>query len=209
MYLFSRAGRFAPGSIRDAMGFVAAVTEKVNQTTGLEIHAWMSSMSPDLGVVAWATFVEHLEQLEQANDKLAGDEAYMDLVEKNAHLYAGPLADNLRTVVHGGPQEGAALPAYVSVANAAAANGKVGQAIADGIELATMATELTGIQTSFLVAATGAYGGCSWNSGFESISALEESEAKLNANADWVALIDRIGPSYAQGASQAIYRRLV
>jgi hypothetical protein len=209
MYLFTRAGRFGPGSIRDAMSFVGTVTEKVNQTTGLEVHAWMSSMSPDLGVVAWATFVEHLEQLEQANDKLAVDEGYIDLIEKNAHLYAGPLADNLRTVVHGGPQEGAALPSYVSVANAVAANGKLGQAIADGIEIATMSTEITGIQTSFLVAATGAYGGCSWNSGYESIGALEESEAKLNDSAEWIALIDRIGSSYAQGASQALYRRIV
>lgn len=209
MYLFSRAGRFGPGSIREAMGFVGKITEKVNQTTGLEVHAWMSSMSPDLGVVAWATFVEHLEQLEQANDKLAVDDAYLELVEKNAHLYDGPLADNLQTVVHGGPQQGAAVPAYVSVARAVGANGKLGQAIADGIEVATLSTELTGIQTSFLVAATGAYGGCSWNSGYESIGALEESEAKLNGNADWIALIDRIGPSYAQGASQALYRRIV
>jgi len=209
MYLFTRAGRFGPGSIRDAMSFVGAVTEKVSQTTGLEVHAWMSSMSPDLGVVAWATFVEHLEQLEQANDKLAVDEGYIDLVEKNAHLYAGPLADSLRTVVHGGPQEGASLPSYVSVANAVAANGKLGQAIADGIEIATLSTEITGIQTSFLVAATGAYGGCSWNSGYESIGALEESEAKLNDSAEWIALIDRIGSSYAQGASQSLYRRIV
>jgi hypothetical protein len=59
------------------------------------------------------------------------------------------------------------------------------------------------------MASTGAYGGCAWNSGYESISALEESEAKLNGNADWIALIDRIGPSYTEGASQAVYRRIV
>jgi hypothetical protein len=209
MYLFSRAGRFAPGSIRDAMSFVGAITEKVNQVSGLEVHAWMSSMSPDLGVVAWATFVEHLEQLEQANDKLALDEGYIDLVEKNAHLYAGPLTDSLQAVVHGGPQEGGTLPSYVSVARAVAANGKLGQAVADGIEIATLSTEITGIQTSFLMASTGAFGGCAWNSGYESISALEESEEKLNGNADWIALIDRIGSSYTEGASQAVYRRIV
>jgi hypothetical protein len=209
MYLFSRAGRFGPGSIRDAMSFVGTVTEKVNQISGLEVHAWMSSMSPDLGVVAWATFVEHLEQLEQATDKLALDEGYIDLVEKNAHLYAGPLADSLQAVVHGGPQEGGTLPSYVSVARAVAANGKLGQAVADGIEIATLSTEITGIQTSFLMASTGPFGGCAWNSGYESISALEESEAKLNGNADWIALIDRIGSSYTEGASQAVFRRIV
>src|SRR5215204_5607045 len=71
MFLFTRAGRFAPGSIRDAMGFVRAVTEKVQQETGLDIQAWASTMSPEQGTTVWAAFVEDLEHLEEANDKLA------------------------------------------------------------------------------------------------------------------------------------------
>src|SRR5262245_59673575 len=128
MYLFTRAGRFGPGSVRDAMGFVAAVTEKVNQVSGLEIHAWMASLSPELGSVTWATIVEHLEQLEQANEKLALDDGLNELTERHAHLFVGPLEDTISAYVHGGPDpQSTAVPAYVSAARAVAANGKLGQ----------------------------------------------------------------------------------
>jgi hypothetical protein len=209
MYLFTRSGRFGPGSVREAMGFVATVTEKVNQISGLEIHAWIATLSPELGTVSWATFVEHLEQLEQANDKLALDDAFAELTDKHAHLFVGPLEDSLAAVVHGGPQPDADVPAYVTVARAVAANGKLGQAMADGVEIAVKATEITGLNTSFLASSTGPYGGCAWTTGCESIAQVEESEAKLMADAGWLSLIDRIGTSFTEGASQSIYRRLV
>ena len=122
---------------RDAITYVAAITEKVNQVSGLQINAWAATFSPSSATITWATFVEHLEQLEQANDKLAVADDYIDLVEKNAHLFAGPLQDGLSAVVHGGPDPAAtAPPAYVSVARAVAANGKLTQAFADGVEIA-------------------------------------------------------------------------
>src|SRR5215204_2666569 len=89
MFLFTRAGRFAPGSIRDAMGFVRAVTEKVQQETGLDIQAWASTMSPEQGTTVWAAFVEDLEHLEEANDKLATSDSYIDLVQGSAQLAVG------------------------------------------------------------------------------------------------------------------------
>ena len=77
MYLFTRSGRFGPGALRDAVTYVGEVTEKVRQETGLDVHAWTATMSPELGTVVWATFVEDLEHLEQANDKLSMSESFM------------------------------------------------------------------------------------------------------------------------------------
>src|SRR3990170_5828407 len=99
MYLFTRAGRFGPGSVRESISFVGEVTEKVRQQTGLDIHAWAASMSPELGTTVWATFVESLEELETAQDKLAVAEDFVDLTEKGAKLFAGPLTDGLATVI--------------------------------------------------------------------------------------------------------------
>ena len=81
MYLFTRAGRFRPGPIREASTFVAAVTEEVRQETGQEVHAFVATMSPEVGTCAWALFVESLEQLEAVEDKLAVSEPYLRLVE--------------------------------------------------------------------------------------------------------------------------------
>jgi len=206
MFLFTRSGRFAPGANREVVSFVGEVTEKVRQETGLDVHAWASTFSPDLGTVVWATFAEDLEHLEQANDKLTMSDAFIDLADRGAGLLAGPLTDGLAQVVAGEVDPSAPTPNYVTVASAVAANGQLRAALAGGAEIAEAASRITGIPTLFVVSTTGAYGGCAWTSGFTDIGQLEQAEAALMADDGWIDLIDRVGPSYAQGASQSIYR---
>ncbi len=100
-------------------------------------------------------------------------------------------------------------PRYVTAARAVAANGRLGDAIAAGIEIAEASTRITGIPTMFLVESTGPYGGCRWSSGFADIGELERAETALAADEQWVALIDRVGTAYLDGASQTIFRRIV
>ena len=186
--------------------FVAEVTDKARRESGLDIHAWMSTMSPDLGTVVWATMAEDLVHLEQANDKLGASESFLDLTERGAELFAGPLSDGLSQVVSGEVDPAAPVPSYATSARAVAANGHLRAAIEGGVEIAEAATRITGVPTMFAVSSTGPYGGCAWNSGFSDIGQLEQAEAALMADAGWIDLIDRCGPNYAPGASQAIYR---
>lgn len=209
MYLFTRAGRLAPGSVRDGMTFVAAITDKVNQETGLDVHTWGASMSPELGTVVWATMVDSLEELEAAEDKLAVSEPYLELAERGAKLFAGPLRDGLASIVHGTFDRTAPLPAYITVARATPTNGKLREAMAAGIEIAETATRITGVATSFLVDATGAFGGCRWNSGHADIASVQRAEAALLADETWMALIDRVGGAFQQDTNQAMYRRII
>jgi hypothetical protein len=209
MYLFTRTGRFLPGSVRETMTFIGSVTEKVHQETGLEVHAWLASMSPEFGTCVWASFVESLEELEAANDKLAVSDQFVELTEQGSRLFAGPLTDGLATVVHGQRDPSAPLPAYVTVARAQAANGRVADAMTGGVEIAEAATRITGIPTMFLTDATGPFGGCRWSSGHADIGSVQRADAALLADPGWLALIDRVGPCYAPGASQSMYRRFV
>ena len=209
MYLFTRAGRFGPGAFREGAAFVAAITEKVHQDTGLDVHAWAASMSPELGTVVWASFVESLEELEAAQDKLNVSDQFIDLAEKGSNLFVGPLTDRLASVVAGARDPSTPLPAYVGVARAIAANGHIAEAMSAGVEIAETATRITGIPTMFLADVTGDYGGCRWNSGYPDIGSMERAEAALLADESWLALIDRIGPAFQEGATQSIYRRLI
>jgi hypothetical protein len=209
MYLFTRAGRLAPGAIREGMSFVTAITERVHQDTALDVHTWGASMSPELGTVVWATFVERLEDLEAAEDKLAVSEQYLDLAIQGSTLFAGPLRDGLATIVSGQIDQSGPLPSYVTVARATAANGKLSEAMAAGVEIAETATRITGVPTSFMVDATGAYGGCRWNTGHPDIASVERAEAALMADQSWLALLDRVGTAYQAGASQSMYRRII
>ena len=206
MYLFTRSGRFAPGASREVVSYVGEVTEKARQETGMDIHAWSSMFSPDLGTVVWATFADDLEHLEQANDKLTMSESFIDLADRGARLFAGPLSDSVAQVVAGEVDPSAPAPNYVTSARAVAANGQLRAALAGGVEIAEAAARITGVPALFLVGSTGAYGGCAWTSGFTDIGHLEQAEAALMADAGWLELIDRVGPAYAQDASQTIYR---
>jgi hypothetical protein len=207
MYLFTRAGRFQPGMIRETTEFIRAVTERVRQETGLEVHVWTSTMSPDLGTTMWATFVDDLGRLEEADDKLMVSDGFLDLVEKGNRLLAGPLTDHLAQVVHGEPPSGPP-PNYLSVARATAANGQVQAALAGGVEIAEAATRITGAPTVFVVDATGPFGGCRWGTRFADIGELQRAETALMADESWLDLIDRVGTAYTQDAHQSIYRRI-
>jgi hypothetical protein len=208
MYLFTRTGRFQPGSIRAATEYIRAVTDKVRQETGLDVHVWAATMSPEFGTTVWGTFVDDLRRLEEAEDKLMVSESFLDLAEKGNKLLAGPLTDNLAQVVHGAPDLSGALPNYLSVARATAANGQLRAAMAGGIEIAETATRITGVPTTFMVEATGPYGGCRWASRFADLDALERAESALMADESWLEVIDRVGPAYTQDARQTILRRI-
>jgi hypothetical protein len=209
MYLFTRAGQLGPGAVREGIPFVTTINEKVHQETGLDIHTWGATMSPELGTVVWATVVESLEELEAAQDKLAVSDSFQEMAEKGAHLFAGPLQDGLAQIVTEGFDRSAALPSYVSVARAVVVNGRLGEGMAAGVEIAELATEITGIRTSFLVDSTGAYGGCRWNSGVPDIGTLARSEAALMADERWLQLLDRVGSCFQAGVTQSIYRRII
>lgn len=206
MYLFTRSVRFRPGSSREVVSYVGEVTEKARQETGLDVHAWASTLSPDLGAVVWTTFAADLVELEGANDKLTASDSFIDLVDRGAALLAGPASDGLAQVVAGEIDPAAPTPQYVTIASASAANGQLRAAMAGGVEIAEASTRITGVPTVFYVAATGPYGGCMWSSGFAEIGQIQQAEAALAADDGWLELIDRVGPAFAPGAAQAIYR---
>ena len=193
MYLFTRSGRFGPGANRDVVSFVGEVTEKARQETGLAINAWSATMSPELGTVVWAAFVDDLAHLEQANDKLAASESFLDLSDRGAGLFAGPLSDMVAQVVAGDVDASAPTPMYVTSARAVAANGHLRAAIEGGVEIAEAVGRITGIPSLFLVGSTGPYGGCAWTSGYPDIGEVERAESALMADASWIDLIDRVG----------------
>jgi hypothetical protein len=208
MYLFTRSGQFRPGSMRAAAAFATTVTEKVRQESDLDVHAWLTTMSMETGTCTWAAWVSSLEELEAADDKLAVSDQFNDVVEQGASLFAGPVVDRLASVVHGEPDPDAPIPAYVAVARAVAANGHVADSITAGIEIAEAATRIGGARTTFMVDATGPFGGCRWVTGYPDIAALQAGEEALAADPSWAALVDRVGTRYAPGASQSIHRRI-
>jgi hypothetical protein len=207
MYLFTRSRRADPGDFVKAMESVGEITEQARKITGQPIEAWTAVMSPEVGTVVWTLWAERMAVIEQGGDALAADSGFQKLIEKADDHFEGPYVDNLATLVHGTPDL-ASAPQYVTVATATAANGRVNDAIMGGIEIADLATKISGFNTLFLVGNTGPFGSCAWITGAPDVNAVDDGESALNADPEWVKLIDRVGPAFTQDAAQAIYRRL-
>jgi hypothetical protein len=208
MYLFTRQRRTDPGEPLKAMEWAVEATAKAKEVTGREIDAWTAVMSPQVGTVVWSLWADHLAEIEAAGDALAADAAFMKLVEKGDDYFDGPLEDGLASLVHGAPDPDAPPPNYVVVATAVAAPGRLGAAITSGIEIADLATRVSGQDTLFVVGSTGPYGQMAWLTGAPDLATVEAGEAALMADPDWIDLLERVGTDYQPNAAQAIYRRI-
>ena len=81
--------------------------------------------------------------------------------------------------------------------------------MAGGIEIAQRAAEITGIPLLFCAGMTGQYGAVMWVSGGPDLATVESAGDALVADPSWLALVDRVAPSYAVAASSTLYQRIV
>jgi hypothetical protein len=208
MYLFTRSRQLDTVDFGGAMEWVVAATAAVQSTTGRDVNAWTAVMSPEVGTVVWSMWAGSLAEVTVAGDQLAASSDWQKLVEKGDKFFSGPVVDGLASVVHGTPDLAAGPPEYVGVATAAAAPGRLSDAIGAGIEIADHVTKATGQNTLFTVNSTGVYGGVSWITPSADIGEVDAGEAALMADPEWLKLIDRVGTAFNAGAAQSIFRRI-
>ena len=210
MYLFTRSARLGAGNAREGIAWAVGMTEKVNQITELDVSLWTPVFSAGIGTLTWSSMVEDLAVLEAADAKLAVDDAFVAESDRGAQYGDGQgIDDTLSQLVHGTPDP-ARRPTYAAVVRSAIAGGSFASGIEVGVEIAQRVEKLTGIPTMFLLATTGAYGGVSWITGYESVQEMEKAEATVNGDADFVKLIDKkAGAVFLSPAStQTLHRRI-
>jgi len=206
MYLFARRRRVNPAQARAAVGMALEAATRVREMTGLTTWVWTPVLSPDFGTMVWSARVEHLDELEAADDKLMSSPDFGDWIEKNDALFLGPLEDSVLQVIQGTPSDQPG--AYVQVARATCANGAMTEAMGFGVEIAEVASRITGLQTMFGAALTGAYGAVAWLTGAGDLTAVETANAALAADDEWRKLVDRAGHAFQPGVASSLLRRL-
>ena len=206
MYLFARRRRINPARMGAAAGAVVEGATRARDIIGFPVWAWASVMSPDVGTAAWTVRVEHLDELESADDKLMSTSDFTEWVEQNDSLFVGPLEDSVLQLVHGTLATEPA--AYVQVARGTCANGAIAEAMSFGVEIAEVASRITGLTTIFGTTLTGAYGDVRWVTGVPNLAAVEAGNAALMADDEWRKLVDRAGHAFAPGVTVSLLRRL-
>ena len=209
MYTFSRRRVAHTARAVDAVTAAVDTCTVAESITGLPMSTWVTWLSPHSGTIVWSATAERLADLESAFDKLAVDIAFQRLVAGYDDLFAGAVEDSLAKVVYGDPiTVPGSIPEYASVVRTTARNGHVREALSAGVELARHASETGRVPMSFLVEVTGAYGGVRWVSGGSSVAEVERSLGELTEDLGWLELVDSVGPVFASGTSQDIYRRV-
>ena len=209
MYLFTRRTKLSPGPMAERMEWAVKVTEKVNQITPLNVGLWMSQFSPAVGTISWGAAVESLTDLEDANAKLSVDNMFLDVLNQGADYTNGQLDDQLAQFIHN-PAAPDGNPRYVSVVQSQLAAGCFQRGVELGIQIAQVGSEISGVPTAFLIGTTGNYGATAWIAGTETLQALQQGEEAINANAEFIKLVDEVSTCYLPSATtQTIWRRIV
>jgi len=206
MYLFARRRSINPAHARAAIGPAVEAASRARDVTGLAIWVWNPVLSPEMGTVAWTTRVEHLAELQAADDKLMSSTEFGEWIEQNDSRFVGPLEDSVLQVLHGTPADQPG--AYVQVARATCANGSMSEAMGLGVEVADVASRVTGLATLFGAGVTGAYGGVAWLTGAPDLAAVQAANAALAGDDEWRKLIDRAGHAFQPGVTSSLLRRL-
>ena len=211
MYLFSRRTRLRPGQTMKAMTWALEQTERVNRIVDTPVSLYSQVFSPDVGTLAWSSFVPDLATLESAEAKLMVDEAYVSAIDSGADFFEGGVHDSVVSLIHGEPDPKRQIE-YVSTVRAICASGNLGKGMAVGVEICELADSITGLSTLFGAGMTGPYGSVGWFTGHADIASVEESSAKLVEDPRWLEFIDReAGTVYQDGPSatmQTVFRRL-
>ncbi|HVM67014.1 MAG TPA: hypothetical protein VMU14_19255 [Acidimicrobiales bacterium] len=212
MYMFTRRARLSGSDLRDAIAWATEATQRVSQVAGVTVSLWMRQFSPDVGTIAFGTFVPDLATLEAANDKMMVDDGMMRLYEKgNDFILPGSVSDRLATVITGEPDLARPIE-YTAVVEATMAAGKLEEGIAVGMEIAQRAAKITSVPTMFLAGTTGNYGSVAWLTGYVNVVELDRAGQALNQDHSFVEFLDKkargVYNDTPGATTQVVYRRI-
>jgi len=206
MYIVVRSRRINQARGRAAVAAAVEAGARASEIMGQPVFVWSSIFSADGPAVSWSARVEHLADAIAIDDALFADEGFAQWVEDNDGLFVGPTSDLISQIVYGaptGPPKG-----FVQSTRAVCANGSFGEAMGFGVEIAEMATRITGVPVMFGTSVTGDNGAVGWVSSVDELSDVEAANAALAADDEWLKLLDRAGHAFAPGASSMMLRRI-
>jgi hypothetical protein len=207
MYVFNRSRHVNSASVRGGVAAAVEVAGMATTITGLDVSAWMTFASREVGLVSWSAIFGGLDELAAATQKLSESSEYGDWVDAHDTLFEGPTEDSLIRLVHGAPDPDRTVN-FVTATSAVCVNGKLGAAMAAGVELAELASKIASPPTILGVSRTGLFGGLVWLSAGETLAELEQADAALWSDPSWAQLVDQHGPLFEPGVETAWFQRL-
>jgi hypothetical protein len=208
MYLFVRNRTAAPDRLLEATAYAVDVAAKVSSITGLRLNAQQVEYGAPLTSLSWTTTVGSYAEMGAAREKLIADPGYLEAVQAGHELFEGPAEDALIDIVatagDGGHRGG-----FASMITAQCAPGKIGEAMAFGVEIMNHVAGVTGRDGVFGRGMHGPWASVGWISLSDSLDEVDEAQAALSADPDYLAKVDASRDLFLPGSGAGrLTRRL-
>jgi hypothetical protein len=210
MIIYQRVVTFAAPP-EEVVPWALGITEAVNERTTLNTSLWQGISGGPLGTLAWSSIVPSMTAVEAAFDKLAGDSAYLGLVEKARDWVPVPGEDHILRVVHtaGGEYARPDVGAYAEGTNAVPAAGKYREAGEFGVAISDRHSTLTHSSVLFCGAQYAAYGEMRWLGLYESAAEVDHAAELIAKDDGYLKALDAAAGLFVDGLSRrTLARRL-
>lgn len=209
MNLFSRTLHMS-GPVSAVMAHALGLREYVSKSTGTEVSLWSVRFGAPYGTMIYSARVDGHAGLAAMTASLATDATYEAMIAKGAEFVTGPPMDMLRESLDGAAPDGSPPVGSVAVVTTAIiGNGKYAEAIGWGLDVAAHATKVGGMPVAFYMDMYGPFGQVTWIGVGADMAAADASNAKLNADAEYVNKLSAAGDLFVPGlAHRSLAQRI-
>ena len=204
MFLFTRMAT-PKGAPRDVMAFATEITDVVNSKVETTTTLWQNLFGAPVGTLAWSTLVRNRAQMGQTMMTLMADDDYHRQLERGQEFIRDAIAteDFLARFIFGNPDEPAPEVGWVAeMVSATPAAGRMMDAMAWGPEVAQLVGRIGGTMPSFWTNAYGPVGDVMWMTLYPSMEAVDEAQAKLQTNEEYLNDLSKASDLFVPGSGQ-------
>jgi len=206
MMLFQRMMRVTGGPA--GMAWAAEVTAGVNKHAAVPVSLWAGSFGTPAGSIAWSAPLEHLSQVDDLNEKMAGDADLAATISKGTQHVAEVEPDRVLAIAHGEITDIAPVGSFVGAVRAQAAPGKWIAAGGWAVHIAGVYSEVTGLDVVVTSTVAGPMGEVTWLVRHADSSSIEAAIGATMSSDKYMSEVEGGGEFFMPGATQMYARRM-
>jgi hypothetical protein len=201
MLIYGAALEAAPGKGGELVAQVPALRDACAEATGTPWWAWMVLSGRPFGSFVLSTRHEGYEQMLEAGMLVGASPEFQSLSTGFGGLLAHPAETTLNEVIGVQGEAGDPKPIVV-LTRATMMGGHFADALAWSAKALEHVDTVTGSGGVVALSSTGALFQVTWMTGADDAAQLDANNAKLNADPDYIALLDEAGDYFVPGSSE-------
>jgi hypothetical protein len=210
MILFTRTLTVL-GNPRETGAWARKMAKLVTEKTGKETALWLGLSGTATGTHIFSAFYENMAEFATATGMLMADEQYLDGATEARQYLAGPPEDRHVEITHtaGGEYRRPELGGVVQLTTATPALGKLGTAIAWGVQITELVSEVVGQPVFFGHSLAGPFGELAWIGASADAGAWDRTQEALTKDHRYLASLDEGTPNFEVGSGRVLLARRV